>query len=216
MTRALRIKTQQVIVPDLPPTNGFPTRRWRLEVFLLDEDGKEVPACIFESITYHLHPTFNPSTKKLTQPPFRLDEEGWGEFGLQVVGVLKGQPTTYTFHHEISFTDDAYVMDFNIDVPYHIESLRDELLKSGSVPIYDIEQDDIFDSDKLQKAIKRIPDSDVDTIQKMVQTIISFEPVKNEVSKRFHKDTDYVLLLSQLPNRILNKVCDIINSADTQ
>ena len=38
---------------------GFPLRRWSIQIVLLNEHGEEVPATIFEKATYKLHPSFN-------------------------------------------------------------------------------------------------------------------------------------------------------------
>ena len=37
---------------------GFPMRSWSIEIFLLDEQGQEVAANVFEKATYNLHPSF--------------------------------------------------------------------------------------------------------------------------------------------------------------
>jgi hypothetical protein len=37
---------------------GFPMRSWSIEIYLLDEQGQEVPANVFEKATYNLHPSF--------------------------------------------------------------------------------------------------------------------------------------------------------------
>lgn len=33
-------------------------REWSLKIFLLDEDGNERPADVFNKVVYNLHPTF--------------------------------------------------------------------------------------------------------------------------------------------------------------
>jgi transcription initiation factor IIF auxiliary subunit len=37
---------------------GFPMKRWNIEVYLLDEAGNEKPASCFHRVTYNLHPSF--------------------------------------------------------------------------------------------------------------------------------------------------------------
>lgn len=37
---------------------GFPTRSWSMEMYLLNEHGEQVPASVFEKVTYELHPSF--------------------------------------------------------------------------------------------------------------------------------------------------------------
>lgn len=43
---------------------GFPLRQWNIEIVLLNDHGEEVPAAIFEKVTYKLHPSFD---KRATQ-----------------------------------------------------------------------------------------------------------------------------------------------------
>lgn len=54
-------------------------REWSLKIFLLDEDGNERPADVFNKVVYNLHPTFenpvqsmNPSPWSFMRPSSRL------------------------------------------------------------------------------------------------------------------------------------------------
>lgn len=44
---------------------GFPMREWSVEIWMLDDNDKQLPATIFEKVTYELHPTF-PKPKQST------------------------------------------------------------------------------------------------------------------------------------------------------
>jgi hypothetical protein len=37
---------------------GFPMRKWNIEIWLLNEAGEEVQADVFEKVVYELHPSF--------------------------------------------------------------------------------------------------------------------------------------------------------------
>ncbi len=37
---------------------GFPMKEWTVEVYILDQDGKEHQAKCFTKVTYNLHPSF--------------------------------------------------------------------------------------------------------------------------------------------------------------
>lgn len=37
---------------------GFPLRRWSMQLFLLNEHGDEMPASVYSKATYHLHESF--------------------------------------------------------------------------------------------------------------------------------------------------------------
>lgn len=52
---------------------GFPMKEWTVEIYVLDQDGKEKPARCFTKAVYHLHPSFaNPmqSMRPLRIAPF--------------------------------------------------------------------------------------------------------------------------------------------------
>lgn len=40
------------------PVEEFPMREWSIRLHLLDEDGNERPADVFQKVVYNLHPTF--------------------------------------------------------------------------------------------------------------------------------------------------------------
>ncbi len=42
---------------------GFPMKEWTIEIYLLDQDGKERPANCFTKVTYNLHPSFEEPTQ---------------------------------------------------------------------------------------------------------------------------------------------------------
>lgn len=57
--REVKIITEQTILPDVPEqVPGFPMRAWSIEIHLLDDQGQQVPANVFEKVMYELHPTF--------------------------------------------------------------------------------------------------------------------------------------------------------------
>lgn len=37
---------------------GFPLRSWSIEIYLVNDHGEQVPANVFDKVTYHLHPSF--------------------------------------------------------------------------------------------------------------------------------------------------------------
>jgi hypothetical protein len=52
---------------DRPPVQqGYPMREWSIRLALVGPNGEEVPANIFDKVTYKLHPTFaNPTRGEL-------------------------------------------------------------------------------------------------------------------------------------------------------
>jgi transcription initiation factor TFIID/TFIIF subunit len=109
---------------------GFPIRRWSIEIFVLNEHGEEVPATLFNKVTYRLHPSFGERATQgmsihsharltmvccadtvshhlaFTSPPFRINEEGWGEFDMSI--VLGAPDKDYTITHDLNFQKNRY------------------------------------------------------------------------------------------------------------
>lgn len=106
---------------------GFPLRQWSIQISLLNHDGDELPASIFEKATYKLHPSFD---KRATQgthaasfmvietddcfpsvikrPPFRIDEEGWGEFDMEIILAAIDKGGDHTIAHDLNFQAERY------------------------------------------------------------------------------------------------------------
>ncbi|AMD22719.1 HHL051Wp [Eremothecium sinecaudum] len=132
--RTVRIKTQQSILPDIPPpVDNFPMRQWNIQLFLLDDKGNEVPATIFDKVVYHLHPTFANPTRTFVDPPFKIEEQGWGGFELLISCHLLEKGGERKITHDLHFMKDSYVADHVIQVPINKPLLRTEVEKSGPV-----------------------------------------------------------------------------------
>jgi transcription initiation factor IIF auxiliary subunit len=70
--RNVRLVTEQHIVNKDSGVEGFPLRSWSIEVYLLNEHGEQVPANVFDKVTYTLHPSFGERAIQSTFP-FRRD-----------------------------------------------------------------------------------------------------------------------------------------------
>ena len=82
---------------------------------------------------YHLHPTFANPNRTFTEPPFRIEEQGWGGFELLISGHLMEKGGEKKLTHDLHFMKDAYEIDHVIQVPINKPLLRAELEKSGPV-----------------------------------------------------------------------------------
>lgn len=85
-------------------------RDWSIELRLLHaETGEELPATCFEKVTYHLHETFGKRAKQnKSKPPFRVEEEGWGEFDLTIVPTQVGKGDLDALMHDLNFREARY------------------------------------------------------------------------------------------------------------
>lgn len=50
---------------------GFPLRSWSIEIYLVNEHGEQVPANVFDKVTYTLHPSFGNRAVQSTSLPLR-------------------------------------------------------------------------------------------------------------------------------------------------
>jgi hypothetical protein len=51
---------------------GFPLRQWSIEIYLLNEHGEQIPATLFDKVTYTLHPSFGSRAVQSTFPVLPL------------------------------------------------------------------------------------------------------------------------------------------------
>lgn len=113
-------------------------RQWSVEVSMLDEAGNEIPANILDKVTYTLHPTFANPIRAIKQQPFRVEEQGWGEFDIPIsvhlVG-LNGKQGERKINHDLNFLQEKYTIDHVISVPINKnQTLNKLLLESGPLP----------------------------------------------------------------------------------
>ncbi|KAJ5783030.1 hypothetical protein N7457_004804 [Penicillium paradoxum] len=115
---------------------GFPQRSWHMELWLVSDKpenkGALIPANVFDKVTFNLHPSFGArATQVFKQPPFRIQEEGWGEFEMTIDLTAD---KTYTLSHDLNFASNRYeskhVITFKNPKPALLALLRE----SGPVP----------------------------------------------------------------------------------
>jgi len=107
---------------------------------MLDAAGNEIPANILDKVTYTLHPTFVNPIRTIKQSPFRVEEQGWGEFDIPIsvhILGLTGKAGERKFSHDLNFLSEKYVNDHQITIPVSAsknQPLNKLLLESGSLP----------------------------------------------------------------------------------
>ncbi|QDS75847.1 hypothetical protein FKW77_001408 [Venturia effusa] len=108
--REVKIITEQQVLPDVPEqVEGFPMRAWNIELWLIDDQGQQVPATVFEKVMYELHPTFAKPKQTFNKPPFRISEQGWGEFDITIHCTAVGQRgQDYPLQHDLNFQSERY------------------------------------------------------------------------------------------------------------
>ncbi|KAM9921791.1 hypothetical protein OXX59_006277 [Metschnikowia pulcherrima] len=135
--RTIRITTNQHILADVPAVENYPMRQWSIEITMLNDVGAVVPANILDKVTYTLHPTFANPIRALKQPPFKVEEQGWGEFDIPIAVHLVGIPGKSgerKFNHDLNFLQETYTVDHEITIPLKNAQLNKLLAETGSVP----------------------------------------------------------------------------------
>ncbi|KAI5836833.1 yeats family-domain-containing protein [Morchella snyderi] len=134
VTRKVKLVTHQAILTDVAANDGFPMREWSIRIFVLGPGGEEIPASLFDKVTYKLHPTFTNPTRVLKKPPFLLSEQGWGEFDMEIIlhGVDKGGD--HPIRHDLNFQKNKYESIHTVTFTNPRPNLLKQLALSGPVP----------------------------------------------------------------------------------
>ncbi|KAK2766997.1 hypothetical protein FQN54_006314 [Arachnomyces sp. PD_36] len=198
---------------------GFPLRRWSIEIYLLNEHGDEIPASLFNSVTYKLHPSFGArATQVVKEAPFRIEEEGWGEFFMDI--VFNGPDKDHAIQHDLNFQQNRYeathVLTFKNPKPNVLAALR----ASGPVPGDENgvkskrgqedgskkkkRVDKNVDMDKLADGLQKLGEDDLLQVVQMVHDNKTAESyTKNDVEQgEFHVD------LYTLPDTLIKMLWD--------
>lgn len=135
LKRTVRVTTRQHVLADVTPVQeGFPMREWSIEITMVTEAGEEVPADLFDKVTYTLHPTFANPVRPFREPPFRITEQGWGGFDVPITLSLVEKGGNIKINHDLNFYKDQYIVDKVITVSTNKPALLKHLEKTGSVP----------------------------------------------------------------------------------
>ncbi|MCJ1363601.1 hypothetical protein MMC16_002708 [Acarospora aff. strigata] len=107
--RSVKLVTEQKPIDKPSGVEGFPLRRWNIQIFLLNEHGEELTATIFDKATYKLHPSFEKrQVQTVKRAPFKIEEEGWGEFDMEIVLTAVEKGGEYTIAHDLNFAAARY------------------------------------------------------------------------------------------------------------
>lgn len=218
--RNVRLVTQQHIIDKPSEVEGFPQREWSIEVYVANEKGDLVPAHLFDKVTYHLHPSFGSrAVQTFTKPPFRISEEGWGEFDMQIEFTAD---KSHFIQHDLNFAQERYeskhVLTFKNPKPAFIERLRETgpipgdengmKAKRGATGEESAKKkkrtDKNVDMDKLAEGLQKLNEDDLLMVVQMVHDNKSSDSyTKNDVEQgEFHVD------LYTLPDTLIKMLWD--------
>ncbi|KAI9648962.1 transcription factor TFIIF complex subunit Tfg3 [Ciborinia camelliae] len=146
--RTIKLITEQRNIDKPALQEGFPMKSWNIEIYMLDEAGNEKPATAFTKAIYNLHPTFpNPTQKAcdvldltfatqtvFTEPPFRCENEGWGEFDMTIDLFTTPTGGKHSIAHDLNFSKTRYEARHQITFKNPSRELISALRETGPVP----------------------------------------------------------------------------------
>ncbi|KAK9461656.1 yeats family-domain-containing protein [Lipomyces oligophaga] len=134
VVRTVKVTTSSHVLEDVEPVSeGFPMREWSVKISLVGPSGEEVPANIFDKVTYKLHPTFNNPNRVMKKPPFKLEEQGWGEFDMTILLHVMDKGGERTLVHDLNFLQAKYDVTHKFSFPTNRPALAKVLAESGPV-----------------------------------------------------------------------------------
>lgn len=203
---------------------------------MLDELGNEVPAIILDRVTYTLHPTFANPIRTIKQSPFKVEEQGWGEFDIPIAVHLVGIPGKAgerKISHDLNFLQEKYTMDHVINVPTKNAQLNKLLAESGSIPADDNKRKNeselaaklkklksgngnatrgLVDLEKLANGLTKLSEDDLIVIVQMVTDNRTLEMnIKNDVN-----NGEFTMDLYTLPESLLKSLWDYVKKQTGQ
>ncbi|PWY84959.1 putative Ran-specific GTPase-activating protein 1 [Aspergillus heteromorphus CBS 117.55] len=221
LSQTVRLVTEQHIVNKDSGVEGFPLRSWSIEVYVVNEHGDQIPANVFDKVTYTLHPSFGErAVQTFKNPPFRISEEGWGEFDLQI--NLTAADKDHILTHDLNFAQARYESKHNITFKNPKPALLSLLRESGPVPGDENgvkskraaageegskkkkRTEKIVDMDKLADGLQRLGEDDLLQVVQMVHDNKAPDSyTKNDVEQgEFHVD------LYTLPDTLIKMLWD--------
>lgn len=209
-------------------------RQWSVEISMLNQNGQEIPASILDKVTYSLHPTFSNPIRSLKTQPFRVEEQGWGEFDIPIsvhILGLNGKAGERKFNHDLNFLSEKYINDHVVTIP--VSSNKNQVLnkllgESGAVPFEDednkrkiVEQSigikkakngsasavkGNVDLEKLANGLTKLNEDDLIVIVQMVTDNKTNEMnIKNDVD-----NGEFTMDLFTLPESLLRSLWDYV------
>ncbi|KAH6624671.1 transcription initiation factor IIF-like protein [Chaetomium sp. MPI-SDFR-AT-0129] len=132
--RKIKVVTEQHNI-DKPAVNeGFPMKEWTVEIYVLDQDGKEKPARCFHKAVYHLHPSFANPIQTFLEPPFKCTNEGWGEFEMSIDLFTTEKGGKQSIMHDLNFAAAQYENIHTFTFKNPSQALQQVLRETGPLP----------------------------------------------------------------------------------
>ncbi|KAE8451504.1 hypothetical protein EG329_003577 [Mollisiaceae sp. DMI_Dod_QoI] len=216
--RTVKLITEQRNIDKPSEMEGFPMKSWNIEVYMLDEMGNEKPASCFTKVTYNLHPSFANPTQTFHEPPFRCENEGWGEFDMTIDMFTTEKGGKNTLQHDLNFAKNRYEAKHTVTFKNPSAALINILRETG--PVGDDNSKKVkkesksggkkgVDMEKLAEALVKLGEDDLLHVVQMIHDNKSEDTyTKNDIEQEgeFHVD------LYTLPDTLVKMLWDFVHS----
>ncbi|KAJ2893032.1 hypothetical protein MKZ38_009125 [Zalerion maritima] len=217
--RKVKLVTAQHNIDKPSPMEGFPMKEWSIEIFVLDEEGNEHPAKCFTRVVYNLHPSFeNPvQSEAFHEPPFRCQNEGWGEFALTVDCYTTEKGGKSTIEHDLNFGAPKYENIHTITFKNPSQALQQTLRETGPLPnddnpkgkarkTHDGKRKKGVDVEKMAEALPRLSEDDLLQVIQMIHDNKTDDTyIKNDVDAG-----EFSVDLYTLPDNLAKSIWDFL------
>ncbi|KAB5558466.1 yeats family-domain-containing protein [Coniochaeta sp. 2T2.1] len=156
--RKVKVVTEQHNIDKPAQMEGYPMKEWTIEIYLLDQEGKEHPANCFTKVTYNLHPSFANPVQTFTEAPFRCTNEGWGEFEMTIDMYTTEKGGKTTIPHDLNFLQATYENIHKVNFKNPSMALQAVLRETGPVPTDEERKSKKCEEDDLLQIIQMIHD----------------------------------------------------------
>ncbi|QSZ36977.1 hypothetical protein DSL72_009069 [Monilinia vaccinii-corymbosi] len=220
--RVLKVVTEQHNIDKPALQEGFPMKSWNIEIHMLDEAGNEKPATCFSKVVYNLHPTFPNPTQTFTEPPFRCENEGWGEFDMTIELFTTPTGGKHSLAHDLNFSKTRYEAKHTITFKNPSRELINALRETGPVPGDENggisrkkdadgkkrKRTGQIDMEKLAEGLIKLQEDDLLHVVQMIHDNKSEDTyTKNDIDQgEFHVD------LYTLPESLVKMLWDFVNA----
>ncbi|KAL2105600.1 hypothetical protein VUR80DRAFT_8038 [Thermomyces stellatus] len=176
--RKVKLVTEQNIVDKPSPVEEFPMREWTIKLFMVDDQGNEQPADCFNKVVYHLHPSFENPIQTYTKPPFACNNEGWGEFEMDI-DCYYTEKTKLSLKHDLNFQQNKYESVQSVSFKNPSQALQEKLRELGPLPDDDSRPKkkgvagkktsaQKYDFEKIAEALEKLEEDDLLKIIQMI------------------------------------------------
>ncbi|KAB5570256.1 yeats family-domain-containing protein [Coniochaeta sp. 2T2.1] len=177
--RKVKVVTEQHNIDKPAQMEGYPMKEWTIEIYILDQEGKEHPANCFTKVTYNLHPSFANPVQTFTEAPFRCTNEGWGEFEMTIDMYTTEKGGKTTIPHDLNFLQATYENIHKVNFKNPSMALQAVLRETGPVPTDEERKSKkvdvavkskkrVYDIEKMAEALPQCEEDDLLQIIQMI------------------------------------------------